>query len=233
MKYLILTSLLVLSFSFCIAQVMHQGAMSEMGNNGFAPRIALDSLQRYDALVALGPFGKMQGEVTAVDGKVYVSSVKSDQVTTSYKLQGGSPFLVYANVSKWEKVNLDGTVNSLQELEAVIKQTAQAQGIDLGLPFFFKVEGVFDQMSTHILTPRSPEINGYVQGQDRKVFEHENEFGQLIGVFSREGRRIYTHHDSDIHVHFLSKNGNYTGHLDQFSSELSRAVIYFPSEILR
>lgn len=57
-----------------------------------------------------------------------------------------------------------------------------------------------------------------------------------LGLWQRkkmeEGRRICTHHDLDIHVHFLSYLVDYTEHLDQFSSELSRAVIYFPSEIM-
>lgn len=232
MKYLILVPLLVFSLGFSVAQVMHQGAMSEMRNSGFAPTLSLDSLQRYEALVALGPFGKMQGEVTVVDGKAFISSAHADGFSTSYDLLGESPFLVYANVNEWVEVSLEGAVKSMQELEEAIKGKALAEGIDLELPFFFKIEGVFDQMTTHIVTPRSPEVEGYVQDQNQKNFDHSKESGQLIGVFSKEGRRIYTHHDSDIHVHFLSKNGDYTGHLDQFSSQLSQAVIYFPAEIM-
>jgi acetolactate decarboxylase len=212
-------------------QVIHSGAMSEMGKNGFAPTISLDSLQKYKHLIGLGPLGKMEGEITILDGKMYGGkSLFSGEtvVVNDWKVQ--APFLVYADVAEWEKSKLTGKAESLADLEEKIMEVALASGINLEEPFFFRIEGIFDQMVTHIVTPRTQEIEGFVAGQNQKNYDHASDSGELIGVYSKIGQRIYTHHDSFMHVHFLNTGKDFTGHLDEFQSKLDQLVIYFPKE---
>ena len=212
-------------------QVIHSGAMSEMGKNGFAPTISLDSLQKYQYLIAMGPLGKMEGEISILEGKMYggKSLISGETVVVNdWKVQ--APFLVYADVAEWEKSKLTGKAESLAELDEKIKEAALASGINLAEPFFFRIEGSFDQMVTHIVTPRAPEIEGYVAGQNQKNYDHALDSGELIGVYSKIGQRIYTHHDSFMHVHFLNAKKDFTGHLDKFQSKLDGMVIYFPKE---
>ncbi|MDP2042095.1 MAG: acetolactate decarboxylase [Algoriphagus sp.] len=222
---------LFISFSTLNAQVRHVGAMSEMGKSGFAPAISLDSLQKYKGLIALGPLGKMQGEITAVDGIPYTGIVTPEgKGSIQSEWQAEAPFLVYANVEEWEKIPIQGQVESIQELEKLIESTLMANGLDLLTPLPFRIEGKFDRMTTHIVTPRSADIPGYVEGRNQANYEHQGESGELIGFYSREGQRIYTHHDSFMHVHFLSENRDFAGHLDRFQSKLDQMVIYFPKE---
>jgi acetolactate decarboxylase len=220
---------MTLSLSF--GQVMHSGAMSEMGKNGFAATISLDSLQKYKHLIAMGPLGKMEGEITILDGKMYGGkSLISGETVVSNDWKVQAPFLVYADVAEWEKSKMTGNAESLAKLEEKIREAALANGINLEEPFFFRIGGSFDQMVTHIVTPRAPEIEGYVAGQNQKNYEHFSESGELIGVYSKIGQRIYTHHDSFMHLHFLNNKKNFTGHLDKFQSKLDQLVIYFPKE---
>lgn len=231
MKKLLLFLSFSMTLSLSFGQVMHSGAMSEMGKNGFAQTISLDSLQKYKHLIGIGPLGKMEGEITILDGKIYggKSLVSGESVVgNDWKVQ--APFLVYADVDQWEKIKLSGVAESLAGLEDKIKEAALSAGINLEEPFFFRIEGSFDQMVTHIVTPRSQEIEGYVAGQNQKNFEHSNKSGELIGVYSKIGQRIYTHHDSFMHIHFLNKGKDFTGHLDKFQSKLDQLVIYFPKE---
>jgi len=231
MKKIILFLTFLLIYSATIGQVMHSGAMSEMGKNGFAPTISLDSLQKYKHLIGLGPLGKMEGEITVLDGKMYggKSLISGETVVANdWKVQ--APFLVYADVANWEKIKLSGSAESMAELEEKIKEAALSAGINLEEPFFFRIEGSFDQMVTHIVTPRAPEIEGYVAGQNQKNYDHASDSGELIGVYSKIGQRIYTHHDSFMHVHFLNMGKDFTGHMDKFESNLDQLVIYFPKE---
>lgn len=211
------------------SQVSHSGAMSQMAKSGFESTIRLDSLREYKGLIGLGPLGKMEGEITIVDGKIYNGkSLISGQITVESNWEVDAPFLVYAQVKNWKKSKLSGKVSSIQALEEAIKQAAISNGVDLSKPFFFKVQGIFDDMTTHIVTPRSQEVEGFVQGQNQKNITHQSQSGMLIGVYSTLGQRIYTHHDSFIHVHFLNNKKNYTGHVDRFQGDLSQLTIFFP-----
>ncbi len=231
MKKLLLFLSFSMTLSLSFGQVRHSGAMSEMGKRGFAATISLDSLQKYKHLIAMGPLGKMEGEITILDAKMYggKSLISGETVVVNdWKVE--APFLVYADVAEWEKGKLTGGAESLAELEEKIREAAIANGINLEEPFFFRIEGSFDQMVTHIVTPRAPEIEGYVTGQNQKNYDHSSESGELIGVYSKIGQRIYTHHDSFMHVHFLNSKKDFTGHLDKFQSKLDGMVIYFPKE---
>ncbi len=229
MKKIILSFALFLLVFTLNAQVKHAGAMSEMGKSGFAPTISLDSLQQYKGLIALGPLGKMQGEITVVDGIPYAGIVTADgkgSIQSDWKVD--APFLVYANVEEWEEITLQGQFSSIQELEKLIESTLMASGVDLLKPLPFRIIGNFDQMTTHVVTPRSADIPGYVEGRNQANYEHQAESGELIGFYSKEGQRIYTHHDSFMHVHFLSAAKDYAGHLDKFESAMDGFKLLVP-----
>jgi acetolactate decarboxylase len=220
-----------IGISASFAQVSHSGAMSQMAKSGFESTIRLDSLKDHKGLIGLGPLGKMEGEITILNGEIYSGkSLISGQITVESNWEVEAPFLVYAQVKNWKKFNLSGTASSIQELEEAIKQAAISNGIDVAEPFFFKVEGLFEDMTTHIVTPRSPEVEGFVQGQNQKNLTHQSQSGQLIGVYSTIGQRIYTHHDSFMHEHFLDKKKKYTGHLDRFQGGLSQLSIFFQQD---
>lgn len=229
MKKLIALVITLLSVQAVQAQVKHAGAMSEMGRTGFASAISLDTLQVYKGLVALGPLGKMQGEITIVDGIPYAGVTNPDEsgaVQKSWEIE--APFLVYSDVEEWQEIKLSGKVNSQQELEASLEVAFIAAGLDLSQPFPFRVFGTFDQMITHIVTPRSPEIAGYKEGRNQVNYTHSVENGELIGFYSREGKGIYTHQNSFYHIHFLNEAKTFAGHLDKFESSLEGFKIWVP-----
>lgn len=231
MKKSLVLILGLVTLQSAFSQVKHAGAMSEMGASGFTPTISLDSLQRYKSLVALGPLGKMQGEITVVEGKVYAGISHPDgktEVKGDWLVQ--APFLVYAEVSDWEKISFEGNAESITELEKLIGQVVESAGVNLNEPFFFRIQGVFPQMTTHIVTPRSPEIPGYLENQNQKNYEHAYAAGELIGVYSKVGKRIYTHHDSEMHIHFLSEKRDFSGHLDRFSGALDGLNLLLPKD---
>ncbi|MGY6558997.1 MAG: FmdE family protein [Nitritalea sp.] len=209
--------------------VKSAGAMHEMGKTGFAPAISLDTLKKYPRIIGLGPLGKMQGEISYVDGKPLFGMVNENgEAIVQEKWEIEAPFFVYAQVEEWESFPLEGAVKTLLDLDAFIEGTAKKHGYDTEKPLFFKIEGQFDHMVTHIVTPRSPEIPGYVAGRNQENYTHKRERGQIIGVFSKEGRGIYTHKNTDIHAHFIDETTTFTGHIDALTTDLSTSILYLP-----
>lgn len=228
MKYLFVILQFVSLSGF--AQVKSFGSMSEMGKSNFEATIYLDSLSSKTNLIGLGPLGKMQGEITVVDGIPMNARVQEDgsiQVSQSWKLS--APFFVYAEVSQWVKIPINTTVSNLVELQAFIENQAIAMGYDLTVPFPFKLSGSFDYQVIHVVMPRSAEVPGYVAGKNNEKFELTNISGDMIGFYSQAGQGIYTHKDSFIHVHFVSADRTQMGHVDQveFSGEM---MLFLPKK---
>jgi acetolactate decarboxylase len=212
-------------------EIKSAGAMSEMGKTNFAPNISLDSLKKYPRIFGLGPLGKMQGEITLADGIPFAGIADLEGNPTIQKewdIQ--APFFVYGEVEAWEAFPLEGTVSSQTELEKMVETVAVAKGFDLTNPFVFKISGTFDLMVTHIVTPRSEEVPGFKPGRNQENYTHKNESGELIGFYSEVGRRIYTHHDTNIHIHFINDAQSFTGHLDKIETKLEGLTIYLPKK---
>lgn len=71
-----------------------------------------------------------------------------------------------------------------------------------------------------------PHIFG--MGPLQEKYEHQDESGELIGVYSQIGKGIYTHQSSNIHVHFINGEKSFTGHVDKIQTHLKGAGLYLP-----
>lgn len=232
MKKISLTTLFLLFITFAFAQhglVKSTGAMSEMGKTGFAPTISADTLQKYPRIFGLGPLGKMQGEITFADGVPYSGFADLDGnafIQENWNIQ--APFFVYGEVEAWEAFSLSGDLEDLLALDNLVENIAGENGYDLSQPLFFKIEGTFDEMVTHIVTPRSPDVEGYKPGRNQENYEHLKDKGEIIAVYSQVGKRIYTHHDTFIHAHFINDTKTFTGHIDKLKTNLNGSTLYLP-----
>jgi acetolactate decarboxylase len=113
-----LVSIALLLFGQAVqAQVVHRGSMSEMGKSNFKATIFLDSLPSRNNLYGIGPYGKMQGEITVLNGNSYVSEVQADgTATVSQNWKAEAPFFVYANVDHWKRYPLNVEIKNISEL---------------------------------------------------------------------------------------------------------------------
>ncbi|MDZ7899287.1 MAG: acetolactate decarboxylase [Arcicella sp.] len=205
------------------------GSMSEMGKDNFAPHISLDSIKNKKHLYALGPLGKMQGEITVVDGKPFGVKVNADGdgiVKKNWKIK--APFFVSSNVKSWQTFEIETAIGSLDELQKKIEEIAQQNNIDLATPFAFKINGKFDNLTTHVVMPRSSDVEGYQTDKKQANFELSNQEGELIGFYSQNHGGIYTHKDSRVHVHFISSDKTQMGHLDKIMIT-KKVKVQFPA----
>jgi acetolactate decarboxylase len=196
--------------------VKNIGSMSEMGKENFAPHIKLDTIANKKHLFGMGPYGRMQGEISVFDGVPYFSTVNhvgEGIVDNNWAIE--APFFVYAHVVKWIKKKKQIVAGNLDELQSEIEIYAQQNGQNLKEPFVVKLKGKMDNITTHIVMPRSENIPGYQANKKQMDYDFTNIQGEILVFYSQNHQGIYTHKDSFIHVHFISKDKKTMGHIDK------------------
>jgi alpha-acetolactate decarboxylase len=219
-----------IAFSSFGQAVKNVGSMAEMGKQNFAPNLKLDTILNKKHLFGMGPYGKMQGEITVFDGKPFYSSVDEKGrgvVSANWEIE--SPFFVYSNVENWIEIEVSTDFKSLDDIQKVIGETAQSKGYNLKNAFPFRIKGDFDQMITHIVMPRSSEINGFQEGKKQADYVLDNQKGELLGFYSENHQGVFTPKNSFIHVHFLSDDFATMGHLDKINVSKKTFKIMLPS----
>ena len=233
MKSLIFTTLWLCAITIFaqIPVVRSVGSMSNMGKENFAPHINLDTISTKSHFFGMGPLGRMQGEVTVVDGKPFGASVNEKGegvVQENWAIE--APFFVYANVAKWRKYAFSADIKNLDDLQKAVAQIAQQSGFDLQQPFPFRLTGTIASLTTHIVMPRSHEVAGYQFNKKQADYDLVNQKGELLGFYSEKNQEIYTPKNSFIHVHFVSKDQKTMGHVDKIKDENPTLTLYLPSK---
>ncbi len=211
-------------------KVNTSGAMNNMGKT-FDLNIYLDTLVDKSHLFGMGPYDKMKGEITVVDGKpFYTSAFVAGKSVVSQSWDIRSPFFVYSNVKEWEEFILSSSIDGVQEIQEKVAAIAKSNGYDLKEPFAFRISGDFDQLTCHIVTPRSPEIQGYRPNVKSQNFELQKVNGELIGFYSEQHQGIFTGAKSFVHIHFLKEDQTFMGHLDQIKTIEKEFKLYLPKK---
>jgi acetolactate decarboxylase len=211
------------------AQVMYSGSMSQMGQNGFSPSIGIDTLLTKDHLYGIGPYGKMQGELTVLNGVPLIAFAdEKGMLTVSTDEQAKAPFFVYAYVEEWKTFEIEITAESDAEIQEAIEILAIAQGYDITNPFPFRILGEFDGLTIHVVAPRSPDVAGYQEGVNSYKYNYEGIAGEIFGFYSQSGQGIYTHKDSFVHLHFSTADQSKMGHIDAISIKPKKVKILLP-----
>jgi alpha-acetolactate decarboxylase/formylmethanofuran dehydrogenase subunit E len=216
MKYSFLFYLITaFQLSFSQVVIKNVGSMSQMGKEGFKAAVHLDSLPKNN-LFGIGPFGKMEGEITIVDGKPMIAQVKADgSLLVNQTWQAGAPFFVYSNVADWVTYELNVNVENLSDLQQALQEVAIHKGYSLESPFAFRVMGEFNELTTHVVLPHSPEIHGYQSGKNQISYTYKAMHGELIGFYSQRHHGTFTPKESNIHIHFVSDDMTKMGHVDK------------------
>lgn len=192
------------------AQVVATGTLKRtMWEGQRSGVIAMDSLS-VPGMYGMGPLEHMRGEITVVDGRCHVARIVSDGLHVRIDSMVKAPFFVHARVARWEALELPREVMDAQQLDAFLDSRSGDE------PFFFRLTGRFEEMDVHAWDlPPDSTFTGPVEGaRYKRHFRFKDIEGEVVGVFSRHHRTVFTHHDSFIHLHFLSADGRMMGHVD-------------------
>jgi acetolactate decarboxylase len=189
--------------------------------------IDLDTISNKNGLYGLGPESYLAGEIIINDGQVFVSKVKSDSTMTVAKTsEVTAPFFVYAYVQAWEESELPSAVGSIDDLEKYINDKTKSYK----RPFAYKLIGSVSSATIHIQNlPSGTKVSSPQEAhQGQTNYSLENEEVEIIGFFSTKHQGIFTHHDSYLHMHLISKDETKMGHLDEV--DFNKMTLYLPKK---
>lgn len=210
-------------------EVRTAGEMRRVMREGdLSASIDLRELASVPHLYAIGPLEGLRGEVTIWDGTPSIARVRDGAVETLSSFAFKASFLVYAEVPAWHEVPVPAEVVDARQLEAFVAQAASRNGVDPKQAFPFGLRASATRAAFHVVdkaddSPHTPEKHESV----KVPFGIADTPVRLIGFYSDHHQGVFTHHDSNIHVHVITQDGRQSGHLE--SLELGPgAVLLLP-----
>ncbi len=207
--------------------VNFSGEMMKVFQKGeIAGAISIDSIDPKMNLYGIGPLADLKGEIMISDGHCYISKVNGDGkigITESYNVK--APFFVYANVSRWTIMSLPDSVTSMKQLEGYLDVVTKYNT----RPFCFKIEAVVNaEMHVANLPDNAIVKSSKDVFKNQKNIKLKNTPVEIVGFFSTEHGGIFTHHDSFIHAHVMTKDKTKMGHCDKILFKKKTARLYLP-----
>jgi len=197
--------------------VKHAGALRDvMRNRDFSARIDLAALKGTPHLYALGPSEGLNAEITVFDGRPAIAVVENGTVRVKQTFPKAA-FLVYSRVDRWQQVNVPATVKTAEDVEVFVAKAAGAKGIDSKKPFPFLLRGRPERISYHV-----------VKNGDHIPFEGKGKPIEVLGIYSASHHGVFTHHGTNIHLHFRTGDDKESGHIDTLDLSLG-TTLYLPS----
>ncbi len=191
-------------------------------------KIELDSIKNKNGLYGLGPKSFLTGELLINNGVSYLSKVTSDStMSVERDFQVSAPFFVYSNVTEWKEVELPIEIKGIKDLENYIDSIVQERET----PFAFKLVGDVSRAIIHIQNlPEGTKVSSPAEAhQGQTNYSLSDKEVEVIGFFSRKHQGVFTHHDSYLHMHLITKDENKMGHLDEI--EIKKMKLYLPKGI--
>ncbi len=212
------------------AQVYVTGAMRNvMWKGELQGTIDLDSLRDKENLYGLGPVEFLAGEILILDGKSFVSRVLTDStmsVTETFHVK--APFFVHAQVPHWESFGLPDSVTELKSLEGFIDSVMTNQKH----PFAFRLTGKISKATIHVvnLPPGSAVSSPDEAHQGQVNYKLVGDEVEILGFFSRRHKGIFTHHDSNMHLHLITRDNSMMGHVDKLEFDRGAMKLWLSSQ---
>lgn len=204
------------------------GAMKNvMWKGELGSSINLDTISDKIGLYGLGPVSYLKGELLINDGKSYVGRVTSDstmEVEQNYEVS--APFFVYAHVNEWTEIDLDSNIRTIPDLENLIDEKAS----EFIRPFAFKLIGKVASTIIHLQNlPEGSKVSSPDEAHQGQInYELRDEDVVIVGFFSKEHKGVFTHHDSFLHMHLITKDEKQMGHLDKL--EIENMKLFLPNK---
>lgn len=209
--------------------VKHIGAMRDvMWQGKLGGIISLDTISNRQGLYGIGPLAGLRGEILLLDGKQFVSRVtETGDPVVSIEKNVTAPFFVYINQNKWDTQELPLDITNLSKLEAFITQERSTYDH----PFVFKVSGKVINASYHIqnLAEGAVVSSPKEAHAGQRSYQIEDQEVTILGFYSKRHKGVFTHHDTNMHLHIISKDTTAMGHLDQLELDTASATLFLPS----
>jgi acetolactate decarboxylase len=135
-----------------------------------------------------------------------------------------APFFVYASVGEWEQRRLPDSISNIESLERYLEKWAG----ESSEPFPFLLKGRVSEARIHIqnLPPGTKVRSPQEAHQGQLDFDLIDREVDILGFFSIRHKGVFTHHDSYVHMHLITRDRSQMGHLDSWEPE--DMVLFLP-----
>jgi acetolactate decarboxylase len=132
-------------------------------------------------------------------------------------------------VPRWIESPIPAEIRSFEDLERFVPRAAEAAGLDAERPLPFLVNGHQDFIEFHILNrigdaPHNMEMHKKIQIK----FEVAKVEATIVGFHSARHRGVFTPGDSNIHIHFQTRDNSQSGHIQKIEIG-SEATLCLPA----
>ena len=184
-----------------------------------AARISLAEATRLGHAYAVGALENLAGEITIVDGDVWVARAAGGELSvTGPKLAPSdqATLLTHTRVWRWKRIRLTEPLSG-EGLEGAIESHAVARGLEPNEPFVFMIRGTITQLDAHIIAGSCPFDDAPDTTPPWRLSLDEPIDAVLIGFFARDQAGVMTHHDTRVHMHVVMpwEGHTITAHVDQ------------------
>jgi len=194
-----------------------------------AAKVELAEVLRTPHAFALGSLSDLRGEITIVDGTVWLSYPPpapsapggAPKVVVSSDSAERAGFLVAAHVdpSRWREVKLSAPITS-DNLESMLVKLAAENGLG-GADLPFRIEGRLSTLTLAIIdgrrVPPGPSSAEVLQKANYLQTEADVP-ATLIGFLAAKPDERFTHPGQRIHVHAVVEARRMTGHAQAFKA---------------
>ncbi|KAA3640098.1 MAG: decarboxylase [Bacteroidetes bacterium] len=195
-------------YNGALKQIMHQGDISAKAN--------LQDFNYTKNLYALGAVENLKGEIQIFDGKPFISVGLEEMVLIKNTFDLNATLFVYTTVKKWHSFEVPDNISSYEDFEQYVEETAKTYGIDTDKPFPFLLEGNANSIDWHVINWKDGDTEHshhkhITSGPHGTLTET---IVEILGFYSKSHHAIFTHHTTNMHMHFKTADETLAGHLD-------------------
>ena len=194
-----------------LRKIMHQGELQA--------RVRLDSLVQSNTY-GLGALDSLSGELLVIGGDVFKSFVEQDSLKTIRYQSANATLFVYSEISQWD---------TLQISRAVDVESTLGEATDQSTSFPFMLIGK-PSLDYHIINFDAD--NGDFSNHKKGAFNGSfgDEEATILGFYSRDAKGVYTHHNSNLHMHVINANQKIMGHVDRIDLNGGNYKLLIPKQ---
>lgn len=219
------------AFTMWQSEVQYAGALRHiMRENNLNAHLHFSEFPLNSEMYALGAFENLKGEILILRGTSFSNRALGEETVFIDVEDEAAAFMVWAEVAEWQGFPVADSVQTFAQLEAFAALQAEVFGLDIGQPFPFGLTGTAAELVWHVID----------WPEDDPVHTHEKHMVtgphgvlknipvEVLGFYSDSHHGIFTHHSTNMHLHFVSHEENEAGHVDDITLS-SGAMLWLPA----
>lgn len=203
-----------------LKNMMHKGDLSA--------QVDLQEVQKKN-LYALGALENLKGEILIWNGQPLVSKMAEEHINIDSSWDHKAALLVSSTIKNWQTISVPSSVKDMKALTVFIKNQAVKNNIDVDKPFPFLIRGKVDSLQWHVVDwPIGDTVHTHKKHVTSGAYgTRANIVVDILGFYSTKHKGIFTHHSSDVHMHFKTEHYPFAGHVD--AVYLNESKLYLPN----